>query len=193
MIARPALTLASLLAGALAPLAAAAAPACNLSAYSTDTDRAGLNVRAEPSARARIVGVLPPPQDGPAADDEPPLPVEMHIVAGRDGWVEIDHAEFGDYGLGEPGVVFTGRGWVSGRLVSFDVQDPNVYAAPERVAEVIDAAAEDGEFINVRRVLSCTGEWAEVEGDITTDVSVRGRPVKGWVRDTCSNQVTTCS
>ena len=35
--------------------------ACNFGAYSIDKDRNGLNVRAEPSAQAHILGTLPPP------------------------------------------------------------------------------------------------------------------------------------
>jgi hypothetical protein len=179
----------AILAVALLPAGAEAA-SCSLSGWSTDTDPAGLNVRAEPSAKARIVGVLPAESFEGAEEGDPPLATEVDIVGSENGWLLIERAAVPDY-EGSSRTVFEGRGWVSGRFITFSVEDPRVRSAPSRSAGVIaEANGGEGEWINVRRVLSCTGEWAEVEAEV--GITGGGRKVRGFVRNTCGNQLTTC-
>ena len=137
-------------------------------------------------------GVLPPESFDGAEEGDPPLSVEMRIVGSENGWLLIDRAAFPSYGDSPDRPVFSGRGWVSGRYVTFSVEDPKVRTAPSRSAPVVaEAREEEGEWINVRRVLSCAGAWAEVEAEVGASAD-DARRVRGFVRNICGDQLTTC-
>nr|WP_245266560.1 hypothetical protein [Bradyrhizobium sp. WSM1743] len=63
---------------------------CGLGAWSIDKDPSGLNVRAEPSVKARVLGTLPPPYrlklGGAENTPEGGWLTEFRIVGFRDGW-----------------------------------------------------------------------------------------------------------
>src|SRR5688572_22661235 len=63
---------------------------CSFSGWSTDPDPRGLNVRAGPSATARILGTLPPPE--PGEDVEVDFGATFDVVEARDGWFRIENA-----------------------------------------------------------------------------------------------------
>ncbi len=168
---------------------------CTFGAWSNDRDPAGLNVRAEPSAASRILGVVPPPRVAPkkyeAAGPEP-LKAEFRVIGYRDGWFLIDNirAPGVAYDIPYPSSLpkaFKGRGWVAGNKVGAapafsGLPFGRLYAAPNIEARFeMRKGGTDAPFA---RVLSCTGAWGEVEAE-------GGR--RGWVRGLCSNQVTTCS
>jgi len=173
--------------------AIAAPTPCAISAWSADPDPAGLNVRAAPRADAPVVGRLPPPRRVGGET----IAVELRIVAGENGWFLIDRAEFADYG--EPnktGMVFTGRGWVSGRLLSLALNGPALHARPAAdaakratlVGEDADGNVYGPDAFAVERLHACRDTWVEVEGRLRGP-NTRHR---GWTDRTCSNQVTTC-
>ncbi len=176
--------------------AGAAETACEFRGWSKDPDPAGLNLRAAPSSTAAVVGRLPAPR----RDGDDTFAVEMHVVAGRDGWLLVDRAEFADYGSAPAKTVFTGRGWVSGRMVGVSVQDERVRRQPDAAAAIVDRprAPEGGEaeILRLDRIVACRGRWIEVEGSFgeAGGVAARGagRPTRGWVTGLCGNQVTTC-
>ena len=93
---------------------------CWLSAYSLDKDPKGLNVRAEPSAKAAILGQLRPPMKDPDIGET--LAQELSIIGYRDGWFLIDTRieaeDAGDTPAARPGRKrwFEGRGWISARM-----------------------------------------------------------------------------
>lgn len=171
---------------------------CYLHAWSIDTDPAGLNVRAEPSANGRVVGRVPPAWTTPARDGEAGTTYrsEFEIAGYRDGWFYIRKikAPGEDYDQRYPRSrpqPFRGAGWVSARLVGAALsngglpngrlmQAPNAYASFREVTR-------NGEPITtgdiVQRLYACSGSWAliEMEG------------VRGWWSSLCSNQVTNCS
>ncbi|NLH82769.1 MAG: SH3 domain-containing protein [Phyllobacteriaceae bacterium] len=164
---------------------------CDVRAWSKDRDPAGLNVRAAPGTGAAVVARLPPPR----REGEETIAVEVHVVGSRDGWLEIDRAEFSGYDLPAK-TVFGGRGWVSGRLIDVSVQDERVRAKPTTAAEVLDAPRErplgGREILRLDRVLACEGRWFEIEGRFTDDAGAEARATRGWVTGLCGNQVTTC-
>ena len=68
---------------------------CDFGAYSIDRDPKGLNVRAEPSVKARVLGTLPPPFKVRRSDaDEPDdgYRTEFTIIGFKDGWFLIEGA-----------------------------------------------------------------------------------------------------
>jgi len=170
--------------------------ACNLGAWSNDTDPKGLNVRAEPSADAAILGVVPPAHKFP--DDT--YKAEFSIVGYRDGWFLIDKIQppGKDYvetpyprSAPQP---FRGRGWVKATMVGAayayaGLPPGRLYDAPNESAASHRAKAKEGEDgvaigDSPKAILGCSGDWAQVE----TQAGERG-----WVKSLCSNQVTNCS
>lgn len=168
---------------------------CSLRAWSNDPDPAGLNVRAEPNAQGRILGIVPPPRVVPKKYDAfgpEPVKAEFRVVGYRDGWFLIE-------GVKAPGVAydipypaslpqpFKGRGWVGGNKIGAapaysSVPPARLYRAPHAQArfEVL-SDAPDHPFSHI---LACSGSWGRVETE-------RGK--RGWVRTLCSDQSTNCS
>lgn len=165
--------------------------ACDVHAWSKDRDPAGLNVRAAPGAEAAVVARLPPPR----REGEETIAVEVHVIGSREGWLMIDRAAFAGYDLPAK-TVFTGRGWVSGRMIDVSVQDERVRAKPATTGDVLDAPRErplgGREMLRLDRILACEGRWIEIEGRFTDETGAEARATRGWVGGLCGNQVTTC-
>lgn len=165
--------------------------ACTISAWSTDKDPAGLNVRGGPGAGHPVIGRLPPPIE-PTPDYV--FASEATITGSQDGWFRITRAIQDDYiSDAEPKTVFEGEGWVSGRKLGLLLNDTRLYSAPDAeaplvaklLAETADGAVGPDAFV-VDRLHACQGYWVEVSGTFL------GKQLHGWVRGTCANQVTTC-
>ena len=171
---------------------------CEHHGWSIDKDPAGLNVRAEPSATAAILGKLPPPYKlklgGAENTPEGGWLTEFHIIGYRSGWLLIEGATppgkaYEDekrYPRNSP-KPFAGRGWVAANKVGAAfangaIPEGGLFQAPHA-----DARRTKAEGTSVgdspARIFACSGSWALVE--------VNG--VRGWWRSLCSNQVTTCS
>lgn len=172
---------------------------CALSAWSVDTDPAGLNVRAQPSARSRVVGRVPPPWTSPGRDGDPgeTYRSEFEIAGYRDGWflirsIKAPGIEYGErYPRSRP-QPYRGQGWVSARMVGAALANGGLpsgrlYQAPNRHSAAREVARADGEAIStgdvVQRLHACSDRWGliEIEG------------ARGWWNGLCSNQVTNCS
>lgn len=168
---------------------------CTISAWSNDKDPKGLNVRAEPNAKAQILGIVPPPRVMPKKYDAfgpEPVKAEFKVIGFRDGWFLIEKIQ-------APGVAYDapypanlpkpykGRGWVAGAKIGAapafaGLPFGRLYKAPHVEARhEMRAGGTDNPFA---RVLSCSGAWGQVEAE-------GGK--RGWVRGLCSNQATTCS
>ena len=183
---------------------AAALPAgtvpCNLGVYSSERDPKGLNVRAEPSVKARVLGTLPPPFKIRRSDADQPddgYHTEFTIIGFRDGWFLIEGAKppGKEYEPDRPlkfPKVYAGRGWVAANKVGASFangatrggglfQAPHVDARWTRVPD--RHGNEIGPDSSPDRILTCSGLWALVEKN----------GVRGWWRNLCSNQVTNCS
>ncbi|MEW9614923.1 SH3 domain-containing protein [Shinella sp. S4-D37] len=188
----------------LIPMAAAADDAvaegaheaCAISAWSTDPDPNGLNVRAAPQDDAAIIGTLPAARDVGGER----FATEVSITGSKDGWLRISEGWVLDYIGDDPTeVVFKGVGWVSGRHIGLGLNNRHLRRGPAHDAPVVATLAGtiDGmpygpDSILVDRIHACRGDWLEVEGVLTIDGIVRGPRLRGWTTGTCSNQVTTC-
>ncbi len=175
--------------------------ACSLGGWSNDTDPKGLNVRAEPHAKAKILGIVPPPRRDKRTESEfgdGPLKSEFAIFGYRDGWFLI-----GD--IQAPGVryevpyprsapkPFKGRGWVHAKMVGGALANGGlpigqIYLSPHADARAIEVRDDDGNRISLDgtpfTLQACSGWWGLVE--------FKGGK-RGWWRSICSNQVTNCS
>jgi hypothetical protein len=59
---------------------------CKIEGWATDTDPKGLNVRAKPSTKARILGTLPP------YVSKENFGIEINIIGSQRGWLRITNA-----------------------------------------------------------------------------------------------------
>jgi hypothetical protein len=174
---------------------------CSLGAWSNDTDPRGLNVRAAPDAKAKVLGIVPPPWKMPKDREvfgPEPVKAEFRIIGQKDGWFLIEKikAPGTPYGEAYPRQLpqpFKGRGWVNGRMVGAayahgGLPEGRLYLSPHADAGFLDARDKSGNPISAdgspARILACSGWWALIE----TDTGQRG-----WKRSLCSNQVTNCS
>jgi hypothetical protein len=174
---------------------------CSLGAWSNDVDPKGLNVRAAPDAKARVLGIVPPPWKMPKDREvfgPEPVKAEFRIIGQKDGWFLIEKikAPGTPYGEAYPRHLpqpFMGRGWVNGRMVGAayahgGLPEGRLYLSPHADAGFLDASDKSGNPISAdgspARILACSGWWALIE----TDTGQRG-----WKRSLCSNQVTNCS
>jgi hypothetical protein len=171
---------------------------CELGAWSEDRDPSGLNVRAEASARGRVIGRLPPPFRTKNAPEGGWL-TEFKVIGYREGWFLIEGAippgkdyEDESYPARHP-KPFAGRGWVAASKVGAQfansgTQTGGLFQAPNIQARWTPAKDSTGQPISVdggpKRILACSGFWALVESH---------DGVRGWWRSLCSNQATNCS
>ena len=177
---------------------------CALGAWSIDKDPNGLNVRAEPSVKARVLGMLPPPYrlklGGSENTPEGGWLTEFRIIGFRDGWFLIegakppgkDYEDEKKYPRNAP-KPYAGRGWVASNKVGANYANGNtraggLFQAPFVDAKWMPAQRELGGPIDgdggPKRLLACSGYWGLVESH---------DGVRGWWRSLCSNQVTNCS
>ncbi|HRJ70194.1 MAG TPA: hypothetical protein PK812_11360 [Beijerinckiaceae bacterium] len=184
--------------------------ACSISGYSLDRSRAGTPVRAEPNAKAKIVGRIAPPQKATARDlEDISVPTDevwragFQILGIKDGWVLIEKAlhpyndpyYFGTLGRRSTGGIktYSGRGWLPlsqiGGKVTYYRKMPlgALYAEPREDAPLLPAKnAMEGPLSGgnqPKRILACSGEWVQVE-------SPDG--VIGWWRGLCGAPVSDC-
>lgn len=175
--------------------------ACSLGGWSNDNDPKGLNVRAEPHARAKILGIVPPPRRDKRTEaefGEGPLKSEFAIFGYRDGWYLIGEIEAPGvrYELPYPRHApkpFKGRGWVNakmvgGALANGGLPTGQVFVSPHADARTIEVRGDDGNRMTLDgtsfTLHACSGWWGLVE--------FKGGK-RGWWRSICSNQVTNCS
>lgn len=186
--------------------------ACSFGAFVSETDPAGLNVRAGPGTSHRVVGTLPPVK---LSGDDPPVRamVEVEVSAGANGWFRIARARDNEM-LTEaaPRPMFKGSGWVSGRKLTVKSQATAGRQGPDaRAAAVLsgeDGMGFDGDaFVQNGRLLGCSGTWALVEygpfpagSEVLSGLAIRpaaragaepGR-VRAWVDRICATQETSC-
>ena len=177
---------------------------CSLGAWSIDKDPAGLNVRAEPSTTARVLGTLPPPYrlklGGAENTPEGGWLTEFRIIGFKSGWFLIEGAkppgkDYEDetrYPRSAPRP-YAGRGWVAANKIGANYANGGtraggLFQAPFLDAKWTPAQRELGGPIDgdggPKRLLACSGYWGLVESH---------DGVRGWWRALCSNQVTNCS
>lgn len=169
---------------------------CAISAWSTDPDPTGLNVRAAPTSDATIIGNLPAAREVGGER----FATEVSITGSKDGWLRISEGWVLDYIFDDPiEIVFKGEGWVPGRHLGLLLNHRYLYGGPSSGTSIVATlAGKTNEFrygpdsFLVDRIHSCRGGWVEVEGAMTVDGTTYGPALRGWTTSTCSNQVTTC-
>jgi hypothetical protein len=193
---------------ALATSAAFQPPSqCAAAGRSIDQDRAGLNVRAGPSTRARILGRLYSVLDEEAmhrGTNRRYGPISA-IREVRDGWVRIaDTAAESEGSDGEVRRNYTGPGWISANMVEPTIvysstADPAVrgYASPGFSSAVVDPdGLTNVEQMNRRgrhaRLVACRGSWVQLEYVRSGRLGPNGRwihfaageevPARAWFR-----------
>ncbi|HTN41152.1 MAG TPA: SH3 domain-containing protein, partial [Asticcacaulis sp.] len=157
----------------------AASNICDFHAYADDADPAGANVRSGPGIDHDIIGVLKAVHDASDYDWSP----EFDVTAFKDGWFKIGDASIGDYGDIPPGEVFHGPGWISSKLVAFDIEDPLLRDGPSLdAATVLDmhslydpANQWNLDEVRVQTVHTCEGRFLEV-----TVTNLTGQTKRGW-------------
>ena len=175
---------------------------CDLRGWSEDKDPKGLNVRAGPDTKSKVLGALPPPYRFKTKSENFPEGgwlTEFSIIGFRDGWFLIEGAqppgkdyEGGAYPRNHP-KPYAGRGWVSANKVGAqyangDTRMGGLFQAPHTDAKWTPAKNSFGGEISAdggpKKILACSGYWALVESH---------DGVRGWWRRLCSSQVTNCS
>lgn len=183
---------------------------CSFAAFVEETDPAGLNVRAAPSASAPVLGTLPP-----VWTDEYGMRarVLVKVTATSNGWFRIREA-FEDEALtGKPArPLYGGEGWVNGRKLVVKSQANAGRTRPDPKAPVAvrlkDGLVFDGSStIAAGRLVDCRGRWAQVDYDesrfaaemrpyLQVSPAARAGQPKGrfraWLDQICGIQETTC-
>lgn len=147
---------------------------------------------AAPQTGARSISRLPQPVS--RGLDE--FAVTVTVTGYSPGWFRIGEASFPPeaYGPGTPKrVVFQGQGWVPAASLKAQLASRELKAAPQAGARTIAplggtqrmgsgsmAFGPDG--VAVRRLISCSANWVEVETEFGT----------GWVARVCSEQMDIC-
>jgi len=136
---------------------------CDISAYVTDTDPQGLNVRSGASLRNKILGQVP-------------INETVQIIAGVKNWVQITNASDG----------FSGTGWVSVEKLGlstrgYGTNGVNLYASANKKSRKIGKVPADATV----KLLGCQGDWAQVEYQ-----GIKGWLAR---EDQCGAALTTCS
>ncbi|WP_044499539.1 SH3 domain-containing protein [Nostoc sp. PCC 7107] len=136
---------------------------CEISAYVTDPDPQGLNVRNGASLRHKILGQVP-------------INETVQIIATTKNWVKITNASAG----------FSGTGWVSVAKLGlssrgYSTNGVHLYASANQQSFKIAKVPANATM----KLLGCQGDWAQVEYQ-----GSKGWLVK---EDQCGAALTTCS
>lgn len=145
---------------------------CDVTAYVTDKDPNGLNVRDSSSENGKIIGQIPFDKDG----------TQVHIIASSStgGWMMIDKANTYQ-------TVFDKKGWVSANLLAiatrgYDTKGVKLYdGGSGKTGPVLTTIPPDTEL----KILNCDGKR----------VQVKYKDIYGWLEpeDQCDSSVTRCN
>lgn len=209
--------LAALVASTLAGTALASSPTsarsqCEIGAFVQETDPAGLNVRAAPNAKAKILGKLLPVHVDPEQGYR--TRAEVEVVASDNGWFLIRNARDNADMTGQPErPMYKGEGWVSGSRLIVKSQANVGRAAPLASAPEVLRFRDGDTFdssamMDGGRLAACMGKWAQVEfsdGRLPAEIREKlqvspparqGLPAgrfRAWVDKICDLQETSCS
>lgn len=150
---------------------------CNVEVYVIDPDPAGLNVRAEPSAKSSIVGNIAKDPDGTV----------LEVTSARNGWLKVRRArpmDADEYDV---------DGWVSGQMTRTSLRCPDESPSEDCTVALRAGASTDAAAVrrlsvdDAVKVVGCQGEWVQAQ---TVDASRAEGWIERWAQ--CSNPVTTC-
>ncbi|MGQ3672053.1 hypothetical protein ACT6QG_06620 [Xanthobacter sp. TB0136] len=160
---------------------------CKFSAWVMKGAPPDLPIRSGPGPDYPAVATIPRPYtDG----TEIYFP-EVTITGSRDGWFRISEVITDLYG-GWPTdavVTFSGEGWLPGNMLRVWLESRYLLSRPSDdapVAFTVTTASSTSDYFQIDTIHACEGLWIEVEGRRDDE-----RP-RGWIRDICASQVTTC-
>ena len=140
---------------------------CSIVAFVEETDPAGLNVRAAPNSKARVLGTLPPVWVDKASGTW--IRIRVEITASDSGWFRIRNARDDEDLTGQPPrPTFSGEGWVSGRKLVVKPQARVGRGRPDAQAPVWLQLNDEQMFdsdvmVSASSLAACQGQWAQVE------------------------------
>lgn len=171
---------------------AASAPAseirqCDLAAWVKRGAPPDLPVRSGPGLEFPTVATVPRPY----TDGEEIYFPEVAITGSQNGWFRISRITNDLYGgwPTDPVVTFSGEGWLPGNMLRVWLESRYLLSRPSDDAPVAFTATTAGtspDYFQIDTIHACEGLWIEVEGRRDDE-----RP-RGWIRDICASQVTTC-
>jgi len=171
--------------------------ACKFSALVKDSEPGGPAIRDAPQQDGREVGRLPANRSPYINGVELP---EIQVIGVMDGWFLIEGAAYREP---NPSPLYTGRGWVEGKVVTTNLFRDTLKKAPRNDSAVVSQLYGTGSNgipyqsfgLEVRRVLGCSGPWLEVEIDLPEARTLSGQPastaggtVRGWTDRSCTKQ-----
>lgn len=137
-----------------AKTSATSASVCDVSAYITDKDPKGLNVRDSSSENGKVIGQIP-------FDKEAPI---VHIISSSsNGWMMVDKATVFDFKADADKVIFDNKGWVSANLLAisargYDTGGVQLYEGGKG-SKVLTKIPED----TVMKIVGCDGKRMQVK------------------------------
>ena len=150
---------------------------CSIAAFSIDKDPNGLNVRAGPGTKYKVLARLKRVSD--AGYEIYP---EMEVLESRGNWLRMTRAIEGL----DAKVLFNGTGWVHNSLMAtttrgYDVGHVQLRASPNAGSAPVMTVPRETE-VGLR---GCKGDWVFVD--------YKGR--RGWLgpSDHCGTAATTCN
>lgn len=171
---------------------AASAPAfettqCDLAAWVMKGAPADLAVRSGPGPDYAALATVPRPY----TDGEEIYFPQVTITGSRDGWFRISEVVTELFGGSptDPVVAFSGEGWLPGNVLRVWLESPHLLSRPSDdapVAFTIAMAGSSTDYFQIDTIHACEGSWIEVEGRRD------GERPRGWTKDICASQVTTC-
>jgi hypothetical protein len=163
---------------------------CWASGYLQDRDPRGTNLRAGPSAGAKILARVPNRRIEAGTAISP----EFQIIGSMKGWLLVRDVRWAGYDL-PPAKVYAGMAWVSGALVGVSIENLDLLQRPEPnsplvmklLGETSDGKPWSAGDLKIRRIHGCSGSMLDVTLELPGN-----RTVRGWASGACANQVTTC-
>lgn len=160
---------------------------CEFSAWVMKGAPPDLPIRSGPGPDYPAVATIPRPYTDGAEIYFP----EVTITGSRDGWFRVSEVITDLYG-GWPTdavVTFSGEGWLPGNMLRVWLESRYLLSRPSDdapVAFTVTTASGTSDYFQIDTIHACEGSWIEVEGRRDDE-----RP-RGWTRDICASQVTTC-
>ena len=160
---------------------------CDIAAWIREDTPADLAVRAGPGPDYPVVAAVP----GPYSDGEETYLPEVSITGSHGGWLRISEIITDLYGglPTDPITTFSGEGWLPGNALGMWLESRSLLSGPSDdapVAFTVATASSSSDYFRIDTLHACDGLWVEVEGNYHDK-----RP-RGWSRDVCASQVTTC-
>lgn len=160
-------------------------------AYAYDADSMGVNVRAEPDAKASVIGILKRQVFAKDAFDRPfSHAPRFDVIASYHGWLLVEGYAYPD----QPEAILPATGWVHGSQVnaqSYMLGDP-----PTRLYQRKDGAVPLGALKSLSgmsfALLGCDGAWVEVQQRLWKEDGRSSWGIRGWLpsKDLCVEQPT---